>query len=252
MVKYKNKLVVHMKRILYFITLILFFIGIVGAQMALADDKITSVNYDISAKMLFLTSGGSSSSDKTPVKLVKLSNPNRVYFDIENTVLATQKQDFQVTSGGVLRQIVVSQNSTNPNVVRVVMYFADAYNTSNLKVMRLNGNIIVQINKDVCSLANYMHEIYRDTKFDSNDYYSFISMTSQQVKATDLPLTSTVNNAPEKVLNQIQQAFDNSTVPVNVKSSYQNANVSVIKILFDRGSSSSKRYFNKRLWYFYN
>lgn len=217
-----------MKKILYFITLIIFFVGFVGAQMALADDKITSVNYDISANMLFLTSGNSS-IDKAPIKLVKLSNPNRVYFDIENTVLATQKQDFQVTSGGVLRQIVVSQNSTNPNVVRVVMYFADAYNTSNLKVMRLNGNIIVQINNEVCSLANYMHEIYRDTKFDSNDYYSFISMTSQQVSATDLPLTSTVNNAPEKVLNQIQQAFDNSTVPVNVKSSYQNANVSVIK-----------------------
>lgn len=218
-----------MKKIIYSILLIFLFIGFLSAQSVFADDKITSVNYDISANMLFLTSGNSSNTEKNPIKLVKLSNPNRVYFDIENSVLTTAKQDFQVTSGGVLRQVVVSQNSTNPNVVRVVMYFAEAYNTSNLKIMRLNGNIIVQINNDVCALANYMHEIYRDTKYDSNDYYSFVSMTSQQVSANDLPLTATASNAPEKVLNQIQQAFENSTVPVSVKSSYQNANVSVIK-----------------------
>lgn len=208
-----------MKKIIYSILLIFLFIGFLSAQSVFADDKITSVNYDISANMLFLTSGNSSNTEKNPIKLVKLSNPNRVYFDIENSVLTTAKQDFQVTSGGVLRQVVVSQNSTNPNVVRVVMYFAEAYNTSNLKIMRLNGNIIVQINNDVCALANYMHEIYRDTKYDSNDYYSFVSMTSQQVSANDLPLTATASNAPEKVLNQIQQAFENSTVPVSVKSS---------------------------------
>ena len=129
-----------MKKIIYSILLIFLFIGFLSAQSVFADDKITSVNYDISANMLFLTSGNSSNTEKNPIKLVKLSNPNRVYFDIENSVLTTAKQDFQVTSGGVLRQVVVSQNSTNPNVVRVVMYFAEAYNTSNLKIMRLKIN----------------------------------------------------------------------------------------------------------------
>ena len=83
-------------------------------------------------------------------------------------------------------------------------------------------------NNKVCLDANYMHTSYRDAKFETSDYYSFISMTSQVVTADEKPLNNT-STAPEKVLNQIQVAFENSTVPVNVKTSYQNANVNVVR-----------------------
>ena len=212
-----------MKKLLIFI-LIIFSVFI---QSVFADEKITSVNYDTSANMLFL---GSTSNVKqeNEIKFVTLSNPNRVYFDIPNTILATEKQNYQISSGGDLRQIVVSQNSTNPNIVRVVIYFAENYKTSNLKLMRLNNNIIVTFNNQVCYDANYMHTTYRDEKFENTDYYSFISMVSQNISAEEKPLVQT-SNASEKVLNQIQQAFDNSTIPVNIKTSYQNANVQVTK-----------------------
>lgn len=210
-----------MKRFLIFLLLIFS----ICFQSVFADEKITSVNYDTSANMLFLAS---TSNEKLTgnIKVETLSNPNRIYFDIPNSVLTTGKHDYQISSGGDLRQIVVSQNSTNPNVVRVVIYFAENYKTSNLKLYRLNNNIIVKFNNKVCYDANYMHTTYRDDKFENTDYYSFISMFSQKITADEKPIVQN-SNTSQKVLNQIQQAFENSTVPVNIKTSYQNANVQV-------------------------
>ena len=212
-----------MKRFLIFLLLMLS----ICFQSVLADEKITSVNYDTSANMLFIASTSNTKLTDN-IKIETLSNPNRIYFDIPNTVLATEKQDYQISSGGDLRQIVVSQNSTNPNIVRVVIYFAENYKTSNLKLYRLNNNIFVTFNNQVCFDANYMHAAYRDDKFENSDYYSFISMFSQNISAEEKPLVQTTN-ASQKVLNQIQQAFENSTVPVNIKTSYQNANVKLTK-----------------------
>ena len=196
-------------------------------QSVFADEKITSVNYDTSANMLYLMSSAYNPNAE-PIKIVKLTNPNRIYFDIKDAVLTAGQQNFQISSGGDLRQILISQNSTNPNVVRVVVYLAENYKTDNVKLLKFKNNYIVTFNNKVCLDANYMHTSYRDAKFETSDYYSFISMTSQVVTADEKPLNNT-STAPEKVLNQIQVAFENSTVPVNVKTSYQNANVNVIR-----------------------
>lgn len=196
-------------------------------QSVFADEKITSVNYDTSANMLYLMSSAYNPNAE-PIKIVKLTNPNRIYFDIKDAVLTAGQQNFQISSGGDLRQILISQNSTNPNVVRVVVYLAENYKTDNVKLLKFKNNYIVTFNNKVCLDANYMHTSYRDAKFETSDYYSFISMTSQVVTADEKPLNNT-STAPEKVLNQIQVAFENSTVPVNVKTSYQNANVNVVR-----------------------
>lgn len=216
-----------MKKLLIFI-LIMFSMCM---SAVFADEKITSVNYDTSANMLFLGSTSNTKQDSV-IKLVTLTNPTRVYFDIPNAVLTDGNQNFQVSSGGDLKQIVVSQNSTKPNVVRVVIYFSDNYKTSNLKIKRLNNNILVTFNNQVCSDASYMHTTYRDEKFDTTDYYSFVSMVSQNISSDERNFAQATNGS-EKVLKQIQQAFDSSTVPVNIKTSYQNANVQITKKEFN-------------------
>ena len=130
-----------LKKILFLIITIFF----VFVQSVFAEEKITSVNYDTSANLLYLMS--SSYNDKAePIKPVVLSNPKRVYFDIKDAVLTTDRQNYQISSGGDLRQIMVSQNSTNPNVVRVVIYFAENYKTSNIKIFKLKNNYIFTFN----------------------------------------------------------------------------------------------------------
>lgn len=215
------------KKLLIFILLIFS----ICMQTVFADERITSVNYDTSANMLFLAASANFKQEDK-IKFVTLSNPNRIYFDIPGSILVGGKQNYQISSGGDLRQIVVSQFSTNPNIVRVVIYFAENYKTSNLKLYRLNNNLIVTFNNQVCLDANYMHTTYRDEKFENTDYYSFISMVSQNISADEKPFVVQVD-ASEKVLNQIQQAFNNSTIPVNIKTSYQNANVQLTKKEFN-------------------
>ena len=210
------------------ILLILVVIFTAFVQSVFADEKITSVNYDTSANMLYLMSSAYNPNSE-PIKIVHLSNPNRIYFDIQDAVLTAGQQNFQISSGGDLRQILISQNSTNPNIVRVVVYLSENYDTKNVKLLKFKNNYFVTFNKKICIDANYMHTSYRDVKFETSDYYSFISMVSQAVSAEEKPLGNTSSSAGEKVLNQIQVAFENSTIPVNVKTSYQNANVTSVR-----------------------
>ncbi|MGN0018871.1 MAG: N-acetylmuramoyl-L-alanine amidase [Candidatus Gastranaerophilaceae bacterium] len=222
-----------MKKILFLIITIFF----VFVQSVFAEEKITSVNYDTSANLLYLMS--SSYNDKAePIKPVVLSNPKRVYFDIKDAVLTTDRQNYQISSGGDLRQIMVSQNSTNPNVVRVVIYFAENYKTSNIKIFKLKNNYIFTFNNNICTDANYMKTVYRDEKFENTDYFSFISMTSQNLKTEDKSFTS--NDTPEKVLKQIQQAFESTNTPT--KSSYQKTNT----------KQQDKKIFNLKTKYYLN
>ena len=205
-------------------------------QNVFAEEKITSVNYDTSANLLYLMSN--TTNEKTePIKPIVLSNPKRVYFDIKDAVLATDRQNYQISSGGDLRQIMISQHSKEPNVVRVVVYFTENYKTSNIKVLKLQNNyIFVFNNNNICNDTNYMKTIYRDSKFENTDYFSFITMTSQELK----PESKQTNvDSSEKVLKQIQQAFDNSNT--SAKSSYQKTN-----------SNQNKKIFNLKTRYYLN
>ena len=53
-------------------------------------------------------------------------------------------------------------------------------------------------------------------------------MMSQKITTEEKSLVQQ-NSASDKVLVQIQQAFDNATIPVNIKTSYQNTNVQTTK-----------------------
>ncbi len=73
--------------------------------------KVTSVNFDTANSMLFLTSvDNTTETIMKNVKLIKLQNPKRVYFDIDSAVLTAAPQDWYLNSGGIKR-IKISQFS---------------------------------------------------------------------------------------------------------------------------------------------
>ena len=119
-----------MKKLFNFIILIFLFI-ITFAQSSFAQDyKITSVNFDTSNSIIFLTTQETIDEPiLKSVKFVKMENPTRAYFDIDSSVLTIPKQDWTFTANG-LKKVKVNQFSTNPNVVRVVMYFEDVFDLS--------------------------------------------------------------------------------------------------------------------------
>ena len=107
--------------VLFIITLLTFL------PKAYADElyKFTSANFDTSNSIIVLSGQDSQSGAVlSNIKLVKMKNPSRAYFDIDSSIITFPKQDWKFQSGGI-KEVKINQFSTNPNIVRVVMFFED-------------------------------------------------------------------------------------------------------------------------------
>lgn len=165
-------------------------------QNVFAEDvyKVTSFNYDTSNSFILLTV-----PDTIPepvmqsIKFVKMENPTRAYFDIDSSVLTVPRQDWTFTSNG-LKKVIVSQFSTNPDKVRVVMYFDDDYDLSKIHFYRIKNNIIIQMKDTICK-NDYFQNTFRDDHASASDFYEYLTMTTQEIPQTD-------------IAGQIQEAFN--------------------------------------------
>lgn len=163
--------------------------------------KITSANFDTSNAMIMLSAKeGNAGTIMESVKLVTLENPKRAYFDIDSAVLSIPKQDWTFNSQGI-KQVKISQFSTNPNKVRVVMYYDEGYDISQVKFLRLKNNIILKLKNNGYS-DTYFQNTYRDEHASSSDFYEYLAVTT--------PVTK--KDAADDIVDQLQRAF-NTTIP---------------------------------------
>ena len=188
-----------MKKI--FLIFIIFFISIF-TQFAKAEDvfKITAANFDTSNSLIVLNIQDETTQPVlNAIKLVELENPRRAYFDIPSSVLTMPKQDWNFNTKGI-KEVKINQFSTNPNVVRVVMYYDEDFNPNNLKFFRLKNNIFIKT-KDTELDDQYFHKTYRDEHSSASDFYEYLSV--------EIP-----DDTPkESLVDQIQQAFNTVQAP---------------------------------------
>lgn len=199
-----------MKKFLLIIFSILFFTHAVTAQEIF---RVTSVNFDTSNSIIFLTSPDNTAEPiMKNVKVTKLQNPKRIYFDINSAVLTSPPQNWFFNTGGV-KQVKVNQFSTNPNKIRVLLYLEDDYDPAKISFIKVNNNLalkLTKVNDNICK-NSYFQKIYSDEKTSSKEFYENLSITNTEIEK----VKQAANIAPkEEVLNQIQQAFEpNSTRP---------------------------------------
>ncbi len=216
-----------MKRFIFSIFFILFFTQAVFSQDVF---KVTSVNFDESNSFIFLTSPDETSDAIIKnVKLYKLQNPKRVYFDINSAILTTPAQNWFLSSGGV-KQVKVNQFSTNPNKIRVLLYLEDDFDPSKISFYRVSNNLIIKLNngKNICN-NNYFQNTYSDERKSSKDFYENLSISNFQVEKLK---TATNETKKDDLLNQIQNAFEstNSAVSKNLSNTQDiNVNNELIK-----------------------
>ena len=178
----------------FLLTVLLFFITLF-TQVAFAEDiyKITSANFDTSNSLIVLNVPDNSEQPiLNSIKLVNLENPKRAYFDIPSSILTMPKQDWIFNTKGI-KEVKISQFSTNPNIVRVVLYYDDDFNPSDLKFLRLKNNLIIKL-KNTPIDEQYFNRTYRDEHSSANDFYEY--------------LTVEVPDVSDNVVNQIHQAFN--------------------------------------------
>lgn len=179
---------------------IIFLLISVFFNTAKAEDifKITSANFDVSSSVIVLCA---QENTQTPIlnnlKLVHLENPSRAYFDIPSATLNMSKQDWIFNTKGI-KEVKINQFSTNPNIVRVVIYYDETFKTSDLKFLRLKNNLIIKFKNTVIG-DEYFHNTYRDEHTSSSDFYEHLTV--------EVPSSEQKDN----LVDQIQQAF-NTTV----------------------------------------
>lgn len=199
------------KRLLYIIFFIMIF-----AQATFAQEifKITSVNFDTSNSLIFLTSpDNTAEAIMKNVKLIKLQNPKRAYFDIDSAVLTSAPQNLFFNSGGV-KQIKVSQFSTTPSKIRVVLFLDEDFDLSKLSFLKVNNNIVIKFGNGLAK-NEYFQQTYRDEKSSSSDFYEKLSISSEEIDK----VKPVVNMPPkDEVLSQIQQAFNTNPTPADTKT----------------------------------
>lgn len=178
--------------------------------------KVTSVNFDTSNSMIFLTSPDNTTEPILKnIKLTKLSNPKRAFFDINSAVMTAPPQNWYFNSGG-LKQVKIGQFSTNPNKIRVVMYFDENFNPQKVGFFRVNNNLIIKLKDGIGKNEEYFQGTYRDERLPNSAFYENLAITSEDISKVQIAVNT---SKKDDVLGQIQQAFNASTAPeVAIKS----------------------------------
>ena len=200
-----------MKKIFFLITLFIFFIGALCSS-AIAETeplKVLSLNYDDSSSLVYITTINKNEiqQENEPIKYIRLSNPNRIYFDIKNAILIGEKQQL-VFEKSEIKEIRIAQFETNPDIVRAVITFEEDFDTSKIKLKSIENGIICQI-KNLAITNDYFNSIYEEAPY--YQPYSSIVANSQIIQKVSIPQNETIK-APENVIDDIQRAFENSTL----------------------------------------
>ena len=195
-----------MKKLFITLTFLLLFLC-TFVQKACSEDlyKFTSANFDTSNSVIVLSAQDTpGSAVLSNIKLVKLENPARAYFDIDSSIITFPKQDWVFNSGNI-KEVKISQFSTNPNKVRVLMYYDKGFNPSNIKFTRIKNNIIIRLKNDAITNANYFQNTYRDEHSSSSDFYEYLTITTP------------ISQSQDSIVGQIQDAFNTQTNQIMAK-----------------------------------
>ncbi len=184
------------KKVLIFIFSI--FVWFFATNIAMANSKITNVTFDDSDKIIFLSVQKTDSEVIAPqkVKIVKLTDPDRIYFDIPNAVL-TMKNTSWVMQNSVLKEVKVAQTSTSPDVVRVVI--TSDSDLSQIVVMQLPSGFLIRYSTGV-ALNDYLSEVYRDSSASQNDYY-------EKTSFVDADVIQSINSEKE-LIHKVDETFN--------------------------------------------
>ncbi len=194
-----------MKRI--FFLLISFIMLFVTLAVNAEPSKVMSLSFDDTANIVHINLIESATTVERELKFSKLENPNRIYFDIDNSVLIGDKQQLVFDKSNI-KEIRLSQFTTNPDVVRGVITFEEGFDTSKIKLIYTNGNIIVKC-ANMPLKNDYFNSIYDENA--PNLAYSSIVANSQVVQKVNIPQETTLN-VSDSTMADIQKAFANSTL----------------------------------------
>ena len=156
--------------------------------------KINSINFDNSDSIIFLGTSGSEDLAEVNIKKQVLTDPDRIFFDIENAVTTFPNKSYELKNSK-LKQVKIAQNTTSPDVVRIVILSTPNYDSLQIKVLKIKNNIIIKLNNDK-PIQQYLTQIYKETKESAIEYYEKAVAISEEKPAES-----------DEIFNKVQKAF---------------------------------------------
>lgn len=156
--------------------------------------KVNDITFDSSDSIIFISTSNTT-GNSVKIKKGFLQNPNRIYFDIENAIL-TRKQGLFDFTYGKLENLRISQYSSNPYTVRVVMTYTSKLKPEDVKIMTVGGSIIIKLQNFKHS-QDFMAPVYREVSSESYDYYEKL-----KINETVTVKPQTVKNADGEIVPQ--------------------------------------------------
>lgn len=169
-------------------------------SVASAEVKINNITFDSSDSVIVLSASGSDSAPA--IRKGVLQNPDRIFLDIDNAVLTRKQGNFDFKYGR-LQNFRISQFSTSPSVVRVVMTYNSKFNPSDLKVFYIGGSIIIKI-ADYKHTQDYLTPIYREVKTSAYDYFEKLRVSEVEQTQSE-PVTFAKSD--NEMLSQIDRTI---------------------------------------------
>lgn len=181
-----------MKNLFIKVALVFAFILSFLPAVSAAELGITSVIYDNSASFLTINTFESEENALSQLnpKLYVIEDEHKAYFDINSAVLKAPVQDLVVNSPGI-KEVVVSQFSTNPNIVRVVINYNDGFNPRNIQLRKLNNTLFVRFRNPAMS-NYYFQQSYSESPV-AEHYENTIIQTP--VTVSDNSMIGQINSA---------------------------------------------------------
>ena len=193
--------------------------------------KITSINFDNSDNIIFLTAANK--VQYINVKSMKLSNPDRISFDIDNAILTHPNASWTFKNSSI-NNIRLSQFTTNPNVVRMVITYNKNFNVNKLKLYRIDNNLVFLYNRNVYPQSNFS-DVYNDEQSKTN-YYEYLTF-EEDAKAPATQESAQIRS-PEVI--EIQKAF-------NAKGELIKKDSSKIVVKQERENKLKSRFFAQKI-----
>ena len=115
---------------------------------------------------------GTSASNKplrNPIRKGVLENPARVFFDIDNAILIGAQRAWEL-KGSIISEVKISQNSLNPNIVRITLNIKDVKDASKIHMTSERGQLLIKYGTN--EIENpYLKEIYKNYKVEDYPIY---------------------------------------------------------------------------------
>lgn len=176
-------------KILFIIAFILTFAGNIFAT----DLNITSVTFDNSETFLSINSFDNEDFSFSEIPKLHINvDEKKAFFDINSAILNCPAQDLVLNNPNI-KEILVKQHSTNPNVIRVIISYNEGFNPKNIQLKRLNNSLFVRF-KTTGIQNYYFQQIYANSTASVAEHYE-----STIIKVPVL--------ANQSVVNQINSAF---------------------------------------------